>query len=181
MEVVLSPGVIRLGIPVPVLLAQYHAAQKEGAVSRLEVDGHTIWACDQGDRVRFSLPHEAREEDGASDPILDPSGFATLDEVIEAHEVYQGRTFAELQQAALEIAREQGRITADDIRERVVVHGDRRIIGTVLAKLCRDGWLTPVDYVATRVRTSHARPIRVFQYTGRRPALAEETAAGLPG
>lgn len=88
----------------------------------------------------------------------------TLDAVIEAHETYHARSFLELQRLALEIAREKGRITADDIREQVVVHGDRRIIGAALSKLSRDGWLVAERWVNSRVRTSHGRPIRMFTY-----------------
>lgn len=101
-------------------------------------------------------------------PEQDGLPFESLDAAIRAHETHRPATFAGLRRLALDLARDRGEVTADDLRERTAYPGDRRIFGTVLAALCREGWLAPGPYVATTVRTSHGRPIRVFTYQGKR-------------
>ena len=57
-------------------------------------------------------------------------------------------------------------VTADDLRaacERANVHPtDNRAFGAALRALVQAGEIMPVGYTESKVKSSHARPIRVF-------------------
>lgn len=81
-----------------------------------------------------------------------------------------------LRNLAVDIAKEQGYVTADDLREFIVSRGialkkSYNIFGAVLASLKRKGVLKIVGYEPSRVPTSHARPIAVY-------VLAEKEKSG---
>jgi argininosuccinate lyase len=91
-----------------------------------------------------------------------PDGFERYIEMVEDGK--EGELLAEL---AVEIAREQGYVTADDLRHAVESLGIRlrksyNIFGAILASLKRKGILRIAGYTPSEVPTSHARPIAIF-------------------
>ncbi len=93
----------------------------------------------------------------------DPVGFERYVETVREDE--EGRFLAEL---TIEIAREQGYVTADDLRHCVENLGIRlrksyNIFGAVLASLKRKGILYIDGYQPSSVPSSHSRPIARFR------------------
>lgn len=91
-----------------------------------------------------------------------PDGFERYVEMVEDGK--EGEFLAEL---AIEIAREQGYVTADDLRHAIENLGIRlrksyNIFGAILASLKRKGILRIAGYKPSEVPTSHARPIAIF-------------------
>jgi hypothetical protein len=87
----------------------------------------------------------------------------TFEEAVNAFRIYRPNAFERCTAAALVIAGERGEVTADDIRQRVNIEGDRRILGAVLAHLVRAKLLVRGEYTSTTTKGSHGRPIMVFK------------------
>lgn len=68
----------------------------------------------------------------------------------------------QLEVVALRVARERGRVTADDLHDVDLGARDGRIIGAVLRKLSRAGLLEAGPLVLSKRRECHHRPIREF-------------------
>ncbi len=69
---------------------------------------------------------------------------------------------ARLEAVALQVARERGRVTADDLHGVDLGARDGRIIGAVLRKLSKAGLLVTGPLVLSQRRECHHRPIREF-------------------
>ena len=89
--------------------------------------------------------------------------FHTFDAVLEYYREYPSLDYAKIREVATSIARTKGQVTTDDIRSNFEIDGDKRVIGTALASLARDGTLQHAGYAKTSIKTSHGRPISVFR------------------
>lgn len=67
--------------------------------------------------------------------------------------------------AAVRIAKNKGSVTADDIVEVMDISRDRRIIGGALGRLKKDGVLFVSGFQPTARKSSHGRPIYIYQLT----------------
>jgi hypothetical protein len=96
------------------------------------------------------------------DDFSGPDGFEKYLEYLE-----EDREADLLREIAIQIAKEKGTVTADDLRNfveenNIPISKDYRVFGAVLVSLKRKGVLKIVGYTKTEVPTSHGRPIAMY-------------------
>ena len=91
------------------------------------------------------------------------SNFKTLMEFCPSDE--------NLELAVRAIARNKKVITADNLHvldfSLSQLGRDRRVYGSILRNLCKEGFLKPLGYVASTRDTSHHRPVMKWEYVER--------------
>src|SRR3990167_8881839 len=88
-------------------------------------------------------------------------GFDLRDDAVERLEGSRADWLASARDVARQVCREQGFVTADDVRARLPIppQYDGRVMGAVFSK----SMFRKIGYQATMIPTSHSRPIAVFK------------------
>ncbi|MEM1371941.1 MAG: hypothetical protein AAGG72_06910 [Pseudomonadota bacterium] len=88
----------------------------------------------------------------------------TKQEALALLEAFRAEWLANARDAARNIAKRKGQCTADDVRQECPVPQgmDGRVMGAVFRS---DEWV-PGEFINSKRRTCHNRPIRVFRLVG---------------
>jgi len=97
-----------------------------------------------------------------SDATPAASGAALRDEALSLLAATRPATIRKLQRAAVSLALEAGTVTADDVRDAVPIapNINPKVMGSAIRQLAVLNILRGGDYVRSRRRVAHCRPVR---------------------